>query len=144
MAELPSFESPVPTIFVSYAGIPIERASPDAPLTLQDVSSMTKTIVRAARGTKACRQMSVPFGASRTKDGVLVVGQRPDEWLLLGQETAIQVLLDRLDSTGHVNVIGNTHSRALFRLTGADSASVLEKLCSLDWNDRMTPDGAAV
>ena len=88
--------------------------------------------------------MSVPFGSSRTEESVLIVGQRPDEFLLLGHETAIRVLLDGLDRAGHVSVIDNTHGRAMFRLTGAGSASVLEKLCSLDWNDHMTPDGAAV
>ncbi len=42
-----------------------------------------------------------------------------------------------------MSVIDHTHSRALFRLTGTGSTSVLEKLCSLDWSDPMTPDGAA-
>ena len=144
MAELPAFESPVSTTFVSYAGIPMEPGGPDAPLILRDVSSTPKVIVRAGPETNACRQMSVAFGTSRTGDGVLIVGQRPDEWILLGQETAVGVLVDILDRSGHVSVIDGTHSRALFRLTGDGAASVLEKLCSLDWNDHMTPDGAAV
>ena len=144
MAEHPAFESPVGTAFVSYAGIPMEPAGPDAPLTLQDVSSMTKTVVRAGPGTNARRHLSVPFGTSRTENGVLIAGQRPDEWILLGPAAANQALIDGLDRSGHVSVIDGTHSRALFRLTGAGAASVLEKLCSLDWYDRMTPDGAAV
>ena len=122
----------------------MEPGGPDAPLTLQDVSSTTKIIVRAGPETDACHQLSTPFTTSRTEDGVLIVGQRPDEWTLLGQATAVGGLTDGLDRTGHVSVIDGTHSRALFRLTGADAASVLEKLCSLDWNDHMTPDGAAV
>ncbi len=144
MAELPAFESPVSTDFVSYAGIPMEPAGPDAPLTLHDVSSTTKLIVRAGPETDARHQLSTPFATSRTEDDVLIVGQRPDEWTLLGQATAVGGLTDSLDRTGHVSVIDGTHSRAMFRLTGADAASVLEKLCSLDWNDHMTPDGAAV
>ena len=144
MAEFPAFESPVINAFVSYAGIPMEPGRADAPLTLQDVSSTTKFTVRAGPVTYACRQIDVPFGTSRPEDGVLVVGQRPDEWVLLGRETDIQVLLDGMDRSGHVSVIDGTHSRAMFRLTGADAVSVLEKLCSLDWNDHMTPDGAAV
>ncbi len=144
MAELPAFESPVSTPFVSSAGVPMEPGGPDAPLTLQDVSSTTKIIVRAGPGTDACRRLSTPFTTSRMEDGVLIVGQRPDEWTLLGQGTAIETVIDGLDRSGHVSVIDGTHSRAMFRLTGADAASVLEKLCSLDWNDHMTPDGAAV
>lgn len=144
VADLPAFESPVSNPFVSYAGIPMDPGRPDAPLTLHDVSSTTKLIVRAGPETKASRRMSAAFGTSRTEDGVLVVGQRPDEWILLGRGSAIGGLIDSLDRSGHVSVIDGTHSRAMFRLTGADAASVLEKLCSLDWNDHMMPDGAAV
>ena len=143
MDDPPTFESPVSTTYVSYAGIPMEPARPDASLTVRDISSTAKAIVRAGAETNVSRQLAVPFGASRAEDGVLIVGQRPDEWILLGQETAVQVLVDSLDRSGHVSVIDGTHSRALFRLTGADAASVLEKLCNLDWNDHMTPDGAA-
>ena len=144
MAELPAFESPVSTTFVSYAGIPMAPGQPDAPLALRDVSSTTKTIVRAGPETNAWLQMAAPFGTSRTEDGVLIVGQRPDEWILLGPEPSIRALVDGLDRSGHVSVIDGTHSRALSRLTGDHAATVLEKLCSLDWNDHMTPDGAAV
>lgn len=144
MAELPTFESPVHSTLVSYAGIPMEPAGPDAPLTVGDVSSVTKTIVRAAPGTDAARRLSVPFGTSRTEDGVLIAGQRPDEWILLGPAAASQALVGGPDRSGHVSVIDGTHSRALFRLTGAGARSVMEKLCSLDWHDHMTPDGAAV
>lgn len=144
MAELPAFESPVSTEFVSRTGIPMESAGPDGALTLHDVSSTAKIIVRAGPETDACRRLSTPFTTSRMEDGVLIAGQRPDEWALLGQATAIEAVIDGLDRSGHVSVIDGTHSRALFRLTGTDAASVLEKLCSLDWNDHMTPDGAAV
>lgn len=144
MGEPPTFESPVRGSFVSYAGIPMEPGPPDAPLSLVDVSATTKITVRSGPETNAYRQISVPFATSRTEAGVVIVGQRPDEWLVVGGEPAAQVLADSLDRTGHVSVIDSTHGRAMFRLTGADSASLLEKLCSLDWNDHMTPDGAAV
>ena len=144
VAEYPTFESPVSTNFVSYGGVPMEPGGPGSPLTLHDVSSTTKIIVKAGPDTVARRQLSTPFATSRTEDGVLIAGQRPDEWFLLGQETDIHTLVGSLDQSGHVSVIDGTHSRAMFRLTGAGSALVLEKLCSLDWNDHMTPDGAAV
>ena len=144
MAELPAFESPVSTNFVSYGGVPMEPGRSDAPLTLRDLSSTTKIIVRAGSETNAFRQLSTPFATSRTEDGVLIAGQRPDEWFLVGRERAVRALAGRLDRMGHVSVIDGTHSRAMFRLTGTGAAWVLEKLCSLDWNDHMTPDGAAV
>ena len=129
---------------MSDAGASMEPRRPGAALTLHDVSVTTKVIVRAGPETVAGHQMDTPFGASRTEDGALVVGQRPDEWIILGPAAASRALIDGLDRSGHVSVIDHTHSRALFRLTGDEAASVLEKLCSLDWNDHMTPDGAAV
>lgn len=144
VAELPAFESPVTTPFVPHAGVPVEPGHPDAPPTLHDVSATTKIIVRAGPDTVARHQLDASFGTSRTEEGVLVIGQRPDEWIILGPAATSRALVDGLDRSGHVSVIDHTHSRALFRLTGAEAASVLEKLCSLDWNDHMTPDGAAV
>jgi len=144
VAELPAFESPVSRSFVSSEGASTEPRRSGAALTLHDVSATTKIIVRAGPETVASHQMDTPFGTSRTEEGVLVVGQRPDEWIVLGPAAASRALVERLDRSGHVSVIDHTHSRALFRLTGDEAASVLEKLCSLDWNDHMTPDGAAV
>ena len=144
VAELPAFESPVSRSFVSHEGASTEPRWSGAALTLHDVSATTKIIVRAGPGTVACHQLDASFGTSRTEEGVLVIGQRPDEWIILGSAAASRTLVDRLDRSGHVSVIDHTHSRALFRLTGPEAASVLEKLCSLDWNDHMTPDGAAV
>jgi len=144
VAELPAFESPVSRSFVSSEGASTEPRRSGAALTLHDVSATTKIIVRAGPETAAHHQLHASFGTSRTEEGVLVVGQRPDEWIILGPADPSRALVDRLDRSGHVSVIDHTHSRALFRLTGAEAASVLEKLCSLDWNDHMTPDGAAV
>ncbi len=146
MAEHPAFESPVTAPYGRGTRLPAHAGGPDADvlLTLCDVSSLAKTVVRAGWGTVAAGWPAVRFGTSRTEGEVLIVGQRPDEWILLGPADAAQALLDRLDRSGHITVIDYTHSRALFRLTGRDSASVLDKLCNLDWSDHMTPDGAAV
>ena len=127
---------------MSFAGAEPRRSG--AAVTLHDSSATTKIIVRAGPETAARHQLDASFGTSRTEEGVLVIGQRPDEWIILGPDAASRAVVDRLDRSGHVSVIDHTHSRALFRLTGDEAASVLEKLCSLDWNDHMTPDGAAV
>ena len=39
-----------------------------------------------------------------------------------------------------VSVIDLTHGRALVRLTGADAAAVLSKLCGIDLADEVTPN----
>lgn len=135
MPETPRFDSPVVRRYAAVDG---------AELRLSDLSATAKTIIRADLDTAAARTANVDFGASRSVGNVLVCGQRPGEWMLLGSADANRALIDSLDRTGHVSVIDHTHSRALFRLTGAASARALEKVCSLDWSDAMTPNGAVV
>lgn len=132
VADSPAFESPV------VRGYPTNGGD----LVLTDESAATKTLIHADTTTAATRQIAVGFGASRQVDGVLVCGQRPSEWVLLGSGPANQALVDALDTSGHVSVVDITHSRALFRLTGDQAPSLLEKVCNLDWSDEMTPDGA--
>lgn len=135
MSDTPRFESPVVKRYPRRA---------DAELQLRDLSATAKTIIRADADTEAARAAGVRFGASRTEGDVLVCGQRPGEWTLLGTPEANGALIDSLDRTGHVSIVDHTHSRALFRITGAASTQALEKVCSLDWSDAMTPDGAVV
>ena len=42
-----------------------------------------------------------------------------------------------------VSVVDLTHGRALMRVTGPDAAELLARLCGVDLDDDMTPDGAA-
>ena len=94
--------------------------------------------------------------------GALVLGSRPGEWIVVGSAAAVADVIGRLadlfaggdDAEGTTGAGGGagdaelvtaldwTHGRALFRLSGAESARALEKVCSLDWSDAMTPDGA--
>ncbi len=132
VADSPVFESPVVARY--------ERGS--GPLTLRDVSGTNKLIVRADDDTHAAAQMDVPFGASRSDGESTICGIRPHEWIVLGTAAGAEAILESLDRDGHVSVIDYTHSRALFELSGADSARVLEKVCGLDLCDDMTPHGA--
>lgn len=133
MADAPLFESP------------IVRTYPhrDGDLTIRDESSIAKLVVRAGADTAAAASLGVLFGASRMRSGALVVGQRPGEWTVIGHPQAVHRVVDGLDRSGHVSVIDHTHARAAIRVTGAATPSVLEKVCGLDWDDDMTPDGAA-
>ena len=132
--ERPGFESAVTKSY---------PAAGRADLVIADESAAAKTIVKASPGTPVASALGVAFGSSRRGGDVLVSGQRPGEWLLIGVHDAVGALLARLDTSGHVSTVDQTHGQALFRLTGERAASTLEKLCSLDWSDQMTPDGAA-
>ncbi len=115
-------------------------------LVLFDASATVKWLVRAAADSAVAQQLGAPFGSSRrAPGGALVLGSRPGEWILLGTaESAADAAgaLDGVAGEDFVTALDWTHGRALFRLTGHDAARMLEKVCSLDWSEEMTPDGA--
>ncbi len=129
------FESPITKAYPASVG---------ATLVLSDVSSLAKLVVRADDDTAAAQQMAVGFGSSRMQGDVLIAAQRPTEWLLIGAADMVGPLAASIDRSGHVSTIDHTHSRAMFRLSGSDATRLLEKVCSIDWDDAMTPDGAVV
>ena len=137
MAKSPAFESPVVRSY--------ETASSGA-LMLSDASATVKWLVRGSADGEAAVRLDAPFGSSRTTEGgALVLGSRPGEWIILGAAGAVAEAvagIDGLDSSDFVTALDWTHGRALFRVTGADAPRMLEKVCSLDWSDPMTPDGA--
>lgn len=132
MADTPAFRSSVS-----------RPVGPSGALALTDVSALTKVSVRAGAETAAATAMAVGFGASRRADDVLIAGIRPDEWLVIGPRVDVDRTLAAVDMSGFAHAIDTTHGRVCLRLTGADSARVLEKVCNLDFSDHMTPDGAA-
>lgn len=134
MADTPTYRSPIVT--------PLDRVA-GAALTLGDESSLAKYGIRAQPGSAAADELGVDFGSSAERDGTLIIGIRPDEWLLLGSETGVEEVVKAVPLDGHVTLVDVTHGRAAIRLTGTVTTSALEKVCALDWSDPMTPDGAA-
>ena len=115
---------------------------PGAELTLSDESGLSKFVIRAASGTAARASLAQVFAGSRTSQGVLIAGTRPDEWMLLGSKESVDARLSEMPLDGHVSIVDWTHGRAMFRLSGGDATRSLEKVCGLDWSDPMMPDGA--
>ena len=137
MAESLAFESPV-------VGSYPTATSGD--LVLVDASATTKWLVRGSAEGAAASRLGAPFGSSSAAgDGALVLGSRPGEWIVLGSEDGVAAIvagLEELDPSDFVSTLDWTHGRAMFRVTGADAPRMLEKVCSLDWSDPMTPNGA--
>ncbi len=137
MADPLAFESPVVR---SYA------TAKSGDLVLADASATTKWLVRAAATGAAAKRLGAPFGSSSVAaGGALVLGSRPGEWVVLGTADEVAEVvegLDGSDSSDFVTALDWTHGRALFRVTGDSAPRMLEKVCSLDWSDPMTPNGA--
>ena len=137
MADEAVFESPVVRRYA---------IAESGDLVLADASATVKWLVRASRSPNAAERLGAPFGSSQTSaGGALVLGSRPGEWVVLGTADAVAETvegLDGLDSSDFVTAVDWTHGRALFRVTGDAVPRMLEKVCSLDWSDSMSPDGA--
>ncbi|HZD24022.1 MAG TPA: hypothetical protein VE569_11565 [Acidimicrobiia bacterium] len=69
-------------------------------------------------------------GRSSGSGDNLVWSVSPREWTVLGKRP------DR-------ETVDLTHVRAMFRLTGDDAATLINRICSLDLDDGMFPTGAA-
>ncbi len=135
MADPLAFESSVVTI---------GRAAGTGSVALADDSAVTKASVRAADGTAAASALGLTFGSAETRGDVLVARTRPDEWIVFGTSEAVTAYVGDLDLSGYASTVDITHSRLMFRITGSVAAKALEKVCSVDFSDPMTPDGACV
>jgi sarcosine oxidase, subunit gamma len=120
----------------------------EAELTITDCTPLAKVQVRAPIGGQAAASLGTGFGrAARDASGTLVVGSGPGEWLLLGppgraQAIGPEAVAARAEGEP-VTWVDQTHGRALVRLSGPDSPGLLAKLCGIDLDDDITPDGSA-
>jgi heterotetrameric sarcosine oxidase gamma subunit len=124
-----------------------------APLTLTDLTPLTKILICAPVDGAMAEALGVGFGrAARTRaagaDPALTIGSCPGEWLVLAEAGSQARLRRRLEATAaetseFVSVVDLTHGRALVRLRGAASPDLLTKVCAVDLTDGATPDGAA-
>jgi len=112
-------------------------------LVLRDESSHAKVVLKNLPESARSR-LQVGFGSSTVVMSVLVVGHRPDEWVLVGPGSAVDALLESLPLGQQTVSVDHTHAWLGFRLVGESSAAVMAKLCNLDLGDAMTPNGAAV
>lgn len=116
-------------------------------LRICDATPLSKVLVRAPEDGAVASALGVELGRSeRDEHGTLVVGSGPGEWLLLAAPGSAAEAAARVPRPGGelVTVTDFTHSRALVRLTGAESPVVLAKLCAIDFADAVTPNSSAL
>jgi sarcosine oxidase subunit gamma len=86
--------------------------------------------------------------AARAKgDHMVVAGIRPDEIWLIGTRERVRALWSSLSAAPgfeHVHAVHLDPGIVTFHLAGPHACLVLEKICSLDWSEAMTPNGAAM
>lgn len=123
-----------------------------AALTLSDRSPLATVVVRAGGGSTTARALGVlPGRAARLDDGTLAAGCGPGEWTVLGDPGTGPALAERWGTgvdgpdrdAGLTTAVDLSSARALMRLTGATADQLLAKVCAIDLDDRVTPDGSA-
>ncbi len=136
---------PLPPVRL-HAGWEVSGRRSEAALQLADLSPLAKVHVRTSPTSALASFLEVGFGRSaRDEGGRLVVGAGPDSWTVIGRTgTASEIVASLQAAAGAepASVIDTTHGRALVRLTGSDARRLLEKVCAIDFDDAVTPDGA--
>jgi sarcosine oxidase, subunit alpha len=129
-----------------HSGWEVSRAKSSAPVRLADLTALTKVLIRTSATSPMGASLGCAFGRSvRNPAGRLVAGTGPDEWLVIAPASSLESVFAALEGTDQpelATVLDLTHGGVLFRLTGADAARVLEKVCAIDFSDAVTPDGA--
>jgi heterotetrameric sarcosine oxidase gamma subunit len=80
----------------------------------------------------------------------LVIGSGPDEWLVVAPPGHATEIADELGdavrgvTSGPVVVVDLTHGRALLRVSGPETMTLLRRVTAVDLDDRLVPDGSAL
>jgi heterotetrameric sarcosine oxidase gamma subunit len=141
--------SPIPPVQL-VAGWEVSGCQSAAALTISDCSPVAKVHLCGRRIGKLADAMGVPFGRAIRKASDLIVGSEPGGWLWLGPVgaalrvvMAVEGIVVQFAAEEFASVVDLTHGLALVRISGRESLELLERLCPLDLNDDMAPDGSA-
>lgn len=115
-----------------------------------DLSDLAKVLVKAPLADGAEQALGVRFGRAAWDHDRLVTGAAPGEWLVLGPVGSATATVEHYRSLlagvtdGLTTVMDLTHGRALLRVSGPATLSVLRRLTAVDLDDRFVPQGAAL
>lgn len=150
MADAPiarSAVAPSPPVEVR-DGWQVSMRRSTAALRLADCSPLSKVQLRADPAEPVADRLAVPMGrATRTQDGVLVIGSGPGEWLFLDAPGRAADLLQGCAAVAadvFSTALDLTHGRTLLRLTGDRADATLAKVCGIDLSSRVSPNGTAL
>lgn len=115
-----------------------------------DLGPLAKVLVRAPLGDRVEQGLGARFGRAAWAGDHLVTGAAPGEWLVLGPVGSAPALVGHYRSLlatltgGLTTVMDLTHGRALVRVSGPGTLSLLRRVTAIDLDDRFVPQGAAL
>jgi heterotetrameric sarcosine oxidase gamma subunit len=129
------------------AGFEVAAHRSDAALRLADASALVKVVVRGDPRGALARAFDVrPWRAVREDGGPLVARAAAGEWWVFarpGTTADVLATVERAAAAEPAAIVDVTHGRTLLRLTGGRAHDLLAKVCAVDLDDRVTPNGAA-
>ncbi len=120
------------------------------PVVIADRSTLAKVQVRAAPTAEVIEALGTRFGRTAWRGDRLVVGSGPDEWMVLGVPGTAAEIIEQVRSTvgaadpRQVDVVDLTHGRALVRVSGPGTMSLMQRVTAVDLDDRLVPNGSAL
>ncbi|MEP7088523.1 MAG: sarcosine oxidase subunit gamma family protein [Nocardioidaceae bacterium] len=120
------------------------------PVVVADRSAMSKVHIRVATNPAVTSALGTRFGRAVWAGDRLIVGSGPDEWLVLGPPgKAAEIAGEFGDAVrgvdpGSMAVVDLTHGRALVRLSGPETLTLLRRVTAVDLDDRLVPNGSAL
>ncbi len=131
-------------------GWEVATGAGEAEAAVADLSALTKVLVKAPSTDGVEQALGVRFGRAAWDHDRLVIGAAPGEWLVLAPVGAAHATIQHYRlllagvTDGLTTVMDLTHGRALVRVSGPATLSVLRRLASVDLDDRFVPQGAAL
>jgi heterotetrameric sarcosine oxidase gamma subunit len=146
--RLPIARSPIAhgAPFRVCAGWEVSNRKSSAALRLMDLTACAKLLIRGKLNS-ALREALPQLGrARRITGGPLIVAAIPDQWLMIAGPDGLSDMrrwFNSIPDSLSVTLTDLTHARVLLRLTGAQSANLLSKVCALNLGAAAFPDGRA-
>jgi heterotetrameric sarcosine oxidase gamma subunit len=122
----------------------------DGPVVIGDRSAMAKVHLRAAADQAVNAALGARFGRAAWVGDRLVIGSGPDEWLIVGAPgRAVEIAAAVEDNVRAVTasptaVVDVTHGRALIRVSGPETMTLLRRVTAVDLDGRLVPNGSAL
>lgn len=151
-ATVPVARSPLAAAGQTYVvdGWEYSTGAQSGPVVVADRSALAKVHVRAPATAQVVDALGTRFGRAAWIADRLIIGSGPDEWLVLGAPGQARTIADDVEAmlgaahSGPLTVLDLTHGRALMRVSGAMTMSLLRRATAVDLDDRLIPDGSAL
>ncbi len=131
-------------------GWEVAAGAAEGKVAVTDLSALAKVLVRAPLAHRVDQALGARFGRAAWDGDRLVTGGAPGEWLVLGPVGSAPATVGHYRSllagvTDELTTVMDlTNGRALVRVSGPATLTLLRRLTAVDLDDRFVPQGAVL